>query len=150
MSNHLWRKGEVKRFEFFRGGDKTEYLFAVALALIVVGALAMTLRTTFFPPAKSYKPVWVKCEKCGSEFEVDANKHREVREAETPAGKKQDCPKCGAKRSSWVMNQCPNPQCGKYFIRPSLLTRGAKDVCPYCKADYLKALDEKIRSMPGK
>jgi DNA-directed RNA polymerase subunit RPC12/RpoP len=45
------------------------------------------------------------------------------------------------------MNQCP--ACGKHFIRPSTLQRGAKDICPYCKADFLQAVDEKIKRELG-
>jgi DNA-directed RNA polymerase subunit RPC12/RpoP len=149
MSSHsFWRKGEVKKFEFFRGGgDKTEYLFAAALALIVIGALVLTVKTVIMPPKQSYGMKWAQCEKCKAEFQVDADKHPEIINAETPAGKKQDCPKCGAKRSAWIMNACP--KCGKNFVRPSVLQRGAKDECPYCHADYLKALTEKIRSETG-
>ncbi len=149
MSSYsFWRKGEVKRFELFRGGgDKTEYLFAAALALIVVGALYLTLKTVIWPAPQSYGMKWAQCEKCKAEFQVDADKHPEIINGETPASKKQDCPKCGAKRSAWIMNACP--KCGKNFVRPSVLHPGAKDVCPFCGADYLKALTEKIRSETG-
>jgi len=126
-----------------------EYLFAAALAIIVLGALALTVRTVLIPPKRSMGNVWVKCEKCGYEFEVDADKHPEVMNAETPAGKKQDCPKCGAKKSAWVMSQCP--ACGKRYVRPSTMgRRGAPDTCPFCKADFLQALDEKIKREVGK
>ena len=50
-----------------------------------------------------------------------------------------DCPKCGAKRSVFVMARCP--KCGKYYLSKRITdpdrfrNSRVKDICPMCGTD---------------
>ena len=132
----------VRALEFGRGGDAMEYFFAGSLAVVIIGALGLTVYFTFFKssaPAGANVAAMYKCTKCGAEFEVDDATRNRLQESANPRA---DCPKCGAAKSALPMVKCF--ACGKYYVRPSLLKRGAKDVCPYCGKDYYEALNEYV------
>jgi DNA-directed RNA polymerase subunit RPC12/RpoP len=147
MSGTIWKTGGTKKFEF-GSGDKGEYLFGGALAIIIIGALSLTVYYTFLGGGEGGTKVFMQyqCEKCKAEFPVDPTKYPRLMDAETPGDQVLDCPKCGVKKSAWPMTKCP--ACDKYYVRPSFKAKtGKPDICPFCNAEYLKALREKVEKM---
>jgi DNA-directed RNA polymerase subunit RPC12/RpoP len=131
------------------GGDKMEYFFAASLAVVIIGALALTIYFTFLKSetavAGAAKNMW-KCQKCGTEFSVDDMTQRKLEEMDRPVA---DCPKCGSPQPVWPMVKCFNPACGKYFVRESIKNRRKSvmdDTCPYCGKNWMQGLDEQTRS----
>lgn len=145
MSGTIWQSKGVKNVEFSRSGDKTEFLFAIALGAVIVLALALTV---YFTVIKSDRPAaaagtglaMYQCEKCKAEFSVDPQKVADLVDADTMRDRLADCPKCGAKKSAWPMVKCPH--CGKYYVRESLRRPSATDVCPYCKTPLFEGLNK--------
>ena len=119
MSQMTWPRKAMKAFEVTRGGDKMEYFFAASLAVVIVGALALTIYFTFFrsesAAAGPNKHMW-QCQKCGTEISVDENTQHRLEEMDKPMA---NCPKCGSLQPVWPMVKCFNPACGKYFVRQS-------------------------------
>ena len=72
---------------------------------------------------------------CGRQFTMtikelrNAKTTRPQRDEELPAV---ECPYC-KKISAYRAKQCPNPKCGKYFLRS-----GPRLVCPHCGTDVLQ------------
>jgi len=135
------------------GGLKTEYLFAGALGLIIVGALILSVYFGF-AGSRGEEPVLVhyKCTACEEEFTINpaeqpmdttgmAGEGDKIALAQLPI----DCPKCGAKESAYRMRKCLNPECEKYFLpdsyRPGAPAAG-RIICPYCGSDQGKLLQK--------
>lgn len=131
------------------GGDKMEYFFAASLAVVIVGALALTIYFTFFKSATSVagpvQHMW-KCQKCGTEFSVDEVTQGRLEEMDRPTAM---CPKCGTVEPVWPMVQCFNPACRKWFVRESIKNRRKSvldDACPYCGKNWMQGLDEQTKT----
>jgi len=149
-------RGGAQRLNLGRGGGKgfnMEYLFAGALAVIILGSLILTIYFTLGggEPSPGDLEVTFKCAKCGYEF---SKKPEEVRPmgpdmmpmpmgAPGMAPIALDCPKCGAKKSAFQAVKCPN--CGAFYI--SQITthpvapgegRQLRDVCPKCGTDRIQ------------
>jgi predicted RNA-binding Zn-ribbon protein involved in translation (DUF1610 family) len=130
------------------GGDKMEYFFAASLAVVIVGALALTIYFTFLRSERASggapKNMW-QCQKCGTEISVDDETQRKLEEMDRPVAY---CPKCGSQQPVWPMVKCYNPACGKYFVRESIKNRRRSvkdDVCPYCGKNWTQGLEEANR-----
>ncbi len=90
------------------------------------------------------KGVQAKCVKCGEEWGIEPKDARSFRRemgmGGAPVGG--DCPKCGAKKSVFLMNRCP--KCGKYYLSkritdPDAFAKGGnKEICPHCGTDLYK------------
>jgi DNA-directed RNA polymerase subunit RPC12/RpoP len=138
----------VKGLEMGGGGDKMEYFFAASLAIVIIGALALTIYFTFLrkqsATAGPVKNMW-KCQKCGTEFSVDENTQHRLEEMTRPVA---ECPKCGALEPVWPMVRCP--ACGKYYVRQSIMEprryRIDDDHCPYCGKNWVQAMEEQGRA----
>jgi len=151
--------GGAKRLNLGRGGGKgfnMEYLFAGALAAIIVGSLALTIYFTFggHRGARGPREIHFKCIKCGYEFTKKPEELRAMSPGEpsmdmmfVPGMEPMalDCPKCGAKKSAFMAVKCPNPDCGAYYISPYMLNPEAmtegkelRDVCPKCGTDRVQ------------
>jgi len=120
-------------------GFKTEYLFGGALAVIILGALALAIYFGFAGgPSASKGEVggpWYKCEKCGEEFQLQQTGGGTMEKA-LPV----DCPKCGGKACAYRMSVCP--KCGKRYVSDTtryylemMQGRAVKDICPHCGTD---------------
>ncbi len=138
-------RGSLKNLQVGAGGDKMEFLFAASLAVIIIGALVLTIYFTFFKGGSSAgagASIRWQCSKCGNEFSVDRATEHRLEEMSKPVA---DCPKCGAKKSGYPMHKCFNPACGKYFVGESAKdpTKSAvNDVCPYCGKNWMQGLSE--------
>jgi len=137
----------VKRSAPSRAGGKAnmEYVFAGALAVIIVGALALTIYFVFVgddtggPGEDSH---W-KClnPDCQYEFTMTPKQMSELPNRATGPTIRVDCPKCGTKDRAYLMIKCP--KCGKYYVPDShkyfeaaMQGQQIRNVCPYCKTDY--------------
>ena len=127
-------------------GDTMEYIFTAALAIIIVGALALTIYYAVFKSgggASGMPAMHYECEKCQAQFEISPASRPDLFRAETAKIRRVDCPKCQGKNTAWLMTQCP--ACNKYYVRPSDRQQTDKpDVCPFCKADFNDALRTKL------
>ncbi|MCJ7543711.1 MAG: hypothetical protein MUP47_03950 [Phycisphaerae bacterium] len=138
-----------KAFEVASGGDKMEYFFAAALAIVIVGALVITIYFTFFKSNTAAvgpgENMW-QCQKCNTAISVDLATQQRLEEMDRPAI---ECPKCGSVQPVWPMVRCFNPACRKYFVRQSVINRrrpSSEDTCPYCGKNWMKTLEEQARS----
>ena len=138
------------------GGLKTEYLFAGALGLIIIGAL--TLSIYFGVAGRRGKTEEIllhyKCDACGEELTINpAEQPLDMRGI--PENKDEmmrrpiDCPKCQAKGSAYRMMKCLAPECAKYFVPESYRTQtgpwgGTDDICPYCGANMRELYHKQI------
>lgn len=147
---------EKKRLSNRSGEINTDYLFAGALALIIAGALSLTIYFSFFGKSEIEKERLIThyhCDKCGGNFNVKANPADiEIPIGLPPAEEKLptiDCELCGAKDSAWPMNKCP--KCDEYYVLPGTRDpegwkRGeVKDICPKCGADFFQYRREQAR-----
>ncbi len=137
-----------KAFDAARGGDKMEYLFAAALAIVIIGALVLTVYFTFFKKragaAGGEKYMW-QCRTCGTEISVDEATNNRLEEMDRPAV---HCPKCNSVQPVWRMDRCFNPACRKYFVRQSVKNPRrpvSEDTCPYCGKNWIQGLEEQTR-----
>ena len=145
MSQIIRPRKAWKAFEVSSSGDKMEYLFAASLAIVIIGALVLTIYFTFIKTETAAgaggQNLW-QCQKCNAEFTVDQATQQRLEEMDRPRA---DCPKCGATKSAIQMSKCFYPDCGKYFVRESLKNPRAdstKDVCPHCKRNWMQGLKE--------
>ena len=145
MSQIIRPRKAWKTFEVTSGGDKMEYLFAASLAVVIIGALVLTIYFTFFKTEATAgadtRNMW-QCQKCNAEFSVDQATQERLSEMDNPRA---NCPKCGAAKSALPMAKCFNLSCGKYFVRESTKNPRAdirKDACPYCKKNWNEGLRE--------
>ena len=140
-----------KLFNFGQsGGNKVEYLLAGALGLIIVGALALTIHTSFGGGSRGKnRPIVFECTQCHHHFEQKAE---DLYDMEGMYGGMEipmlDCPSCGAQKSALLTTRCP--ACEKHFISQSTLMQvqyGAsgqmppedvRDVCTHCGQDILQ------------
>ena len=145
----LWStssQNSARQLQLGGGVLKIDYLFAGALAVIIVGSLFLTIYFGFLGgevSSKEYDPnAHFKCDACGEEFTRNIN--------EVPAAgpgsygpPPVDCPACGGQGTAWLMIKCPN--CDKYYVPESYrraldILRGAKvkDICPHCGTDKVQ------------
>lgn len=143
MSHMTRPRGALKAFELARGGDKMEYVFAAGLAVVIVGALALTIYFTFFKTraagAGAGRNMW-QCQKCHTEISVDESTQGRLEEMDRPV---LDCPKCGSPQPVWPMARCP--ACGKYFVRQSVMNRRksfTEDACSHCGKNWMQSVQE--------
>lgn len=146
MSQMTWPRKGTKTFEFGRGGDKMEYLFAAALAIVIVGALVLTVYFAFMKRPSSAADTtgyrW-QCQKCSTEISVDQATQRRLEEMDRT---KVDCPKCGSSQPALPMVRCFNASCGKYFVRESLKNARksvSDDTCPFCGKNWMQGMQER-------
>jgi len=112
-------------------GDKKDTLFAVALVIIVVVAIALTVYQTVF--RGSDKDFVFKCRQCGAEFRVDSNDQEVLESPMGPAGVTKPCPKCGGK--AFYAVRCP--KCRKYKIQTDV-------TCPSCGVNVSDFVNQKV------
>ncbi|MFP4106773.1 MAG: hypothetical protein ACLFVU_11875 [Phycisphaerae bacterium] len=137
------------------GGNK-EWMFAVALGVIIAGSLALAIYS--FLDRGSVATVegdgkWhFICLECGEEKIVDPKDFAAGQDerVDDPAMAMIDCPHCGAVESMAIGDQCP--RCKKYFVpedRQAFLygedepEEGGR-VCPHCNLN-LKEYYRKLR-----
>lgn len=146
MSNDGWLSG-VRQFKFGKAGNnpKMEYFFAGALALIIILALFLTIKYSFFKDSGSNLPdeLHFKClnPACGAEALL---KSKDVNLEEVDTQRPQ-CPQCG-KKSLVIEQQCP--LCKAYFVNPRLLNprapmQSGDQMCPKCNGnitDYYRQM----------
>ena len=140
LRKHRWNpaKHHVRQ----RGAVNMEYVFAGALAVIILGSLALTFH---FGPSRDDaelpEPHW-QCEKCGAVLVGDLMTEEEMDSKMGPGGvlRPTDCPKCGAKDSLYQTLRCP--QCGEWYIPATakspdgqIVGQDIRNVCPKCGAD---------------
>jgi predicted RNA-binding Zn-ribbon protein involved in translation (DUF1610 family) len=143
-------------FNFFTSGNRTEYLLAIGLGVLIIGALGLTLYSIFGGGSKTTKPpdeIVYKCDSCGKTFIKKVAELRDkLQVSDEFAITKLDCPLCGKKLSAWQCVKCP--KCGTPYVQETLKTRyeAAKkgrmldprleihDVCPNpsCKQDLVQ------------
>ena len=126
-----------------RGAVNMEYVFAGALAAIILGSLALTIHFGLSKDDVGDLPEqhW-QCEKCGEVFVGDLMTPEEMARKMGPGGLLPiDCPKCGAKDSVYQTIQCP--QCGEWYIpatakfpEAQITGQDIRNICPKCGTDY--------------
>jgi hypothetical protein len=129
-----------------RGVINMEYVFAGALILLIVAALALAVWHTFIRnPSKVAKidpQIHFRCLKCGGEYPKDRDKLTKSQmfsEAEGPI--RDDCPKCATKGAGIQLSKCP--ECGKnylpkFFTNQRLWGQPGSNICEHCKIDVDK------------
>ncbi|NLW87078.1 MAG: hypothetical protein GXY38_09420 [Planctomycetes bacterium] len=141
-----------KLFSFGQsGGNKTEYILAALLGLVIIGALALTINTYMGGNKPKAQEIIFECASCKHQFEV---KPEELYSEDSAYGPMMDmpvldCPSCGTKKSCWQTSKCP--ACGGRFISQSMMvqmqyeSRGQmapqemmRDVCPHCGQDIIE------------
>ncbi len=134
----------VTRPGFARGGAiNTEYLFAGALALVILGALALTIYFSFFRKSTGLKTelptvYQFRCVECGHEFTIDVEDlPSKAWRARGAVPMHMDCPKCGVEDAAAELYECP--KCKKYYLPPAHLDPESwqegllgADVCEHC------------------
>lgn len=114
-------------------GDKKDTLFAVALVVIVAGAIALTVYEGFF--RGSDKDFVFECTSCHHEFRVDYEDKEVLASSMGPAGITKPCPKCGAKG----LFTTPCPKCANHILQQN-------GKCPDCGADIQEELNKKVQA----
>lgn len=126
----------------FWASGKMEYVFAGALGVIILGALALTLYFAFFGNEQNRTLgdglAHLEClnPACKNQFTMP---QQDVAPLEMP-GQRILCPKC-QKKSAVSQSMCPS--CKKWYLDPRAVydmspsgpPEGLKAVCPYCKTD---------------
>jgi len=134
------REGETRRSWFTRRGGKANYLFAAGVVAIVGVASTWTILTALWPPAPAVCLLHFECTQCGHQFVMDGQ-DRPAHRIDEPWYP--DCPKCKEPNTGRMMIVCP--ACEKYYVWSRSMKRGTRDICPHCGADFLKALEERIK-----
>ena len=136
-------------------------MFAVGLAVIIIGALAATFFFTTMGPGEGeltveQKQTWFECSKCDQTFFLTpktTSTQLQRRLDQLGAGLKPyviDCQKCKARNRALLMLKCPNPDCGKRYV-PWQFRDPAKhqqnkekypNVCPHCKMELIEAYNK--------
>lgn len=163
-SNRLKRFG-VRQLNLGGGGGSgnMEYVFAGALALVIIGSLVLTFMNLFGGPGTNVdvEPLRFKCLQCDHEFTVAPEDLPQPDDPEMasmmygPMGMRIPCPKeeCGG--MAVQMQKCL--KCGEWFV--SDVARNPERwmnsphppqiVCPYCKTDQIRyqeqLLEERAR-----
>ena len=169
MSIVRCRNHGKRRIRVCQSGEvKMEMLLGGALAIIIIGSLALMIVPLFRGPPRgaiSDEKWHYQCQECKGEWEVDAKEIVEGIDAlagedarlgggDEPQFYYPDCPLCGAKGSSIKMIQCLNEECAKYFVTDDMKSfpplsdrfmRGeiAPQVCPYCGTDRMEVTRER-------
>lgn len=111
----------------------------VILSLLVIGGEMCSDKGK---PLKASDEFFVKCAECGKEWKIKRNErssyqHRERRD-EQGHQLGGDCPHCKGEGCAFIMFQCPNTECNKYYLLkqftdPDKFAAGeVEDVCPHC------------------
>ena len=144
----LWNKlprQTVRPVALAAGRISSEHLFAGAIGVVIVAALALTIAFTFGGGRKELDPdagLWhYKCEQCGEEFTkppTPVSRERmiggDMKMDPVSIDPRVDCPKCNAKQAALKMTQCPN--CKKWYVDPRINDPSAKRVCPHCNMSF--------------
>ena len=155
-----------------QSGHQKEGLLIGVLAVIIIGALVMTIMYNWSDDeadARNEIKVMAKCldPQCGAEFVITPGA---TTENEHPMGRviRFTCPTCGKKHSALIMTRCPNPKCGKFYLSAQTIQDHENDlemqagrepkttdmppsICPYCKTDYNKYMrEQRKRRMKGR
>jgi ribosomal protein L32 len=144
------------------GGRGTEFLLIGGLAVVIIGAIVVTLMYAFDFRITSSPKAMAECQSCGKRFEYDSDKGpRSLIGAIPEAGPRLlDCPECGAKASAIPLRRCP--KCGKFYMPPKVdedqkpgagadPTKAAQpaDICPHCGTDRQEWHREQFRKKHG-
>jgi predicted RNA-binding Zn-ribbon protein involved in translation (DUF1610 family) len=151
----------MKRLNF-GGSGKMEYVFGTALALIILAALVLTIRSVWWentPDSRLPEVFHYKCIACKAEMTIRPEdvKYEEV--PNLPSGMipnmmnaRPKCPKCG---KSALASERKCPKCGTYSIPEWMLKlpaimpgAGVKDVCPSCGEDMTSVWRVPVRPPP--
>ncbi len=137
-------RGAPRRYNAARrGAINMEYVFAGALILLIVAALALAVWHTFIrnpsEVAEIDPQIHFRCLKCGHEYAKDRDqltKSQMFSEAEGPI--RDDCPKCGVQRAGIQLSKCP--ECEKYYLpefftNPRIWGQPKSNICEHCKID---------------
>jgi len=154
------------------GRDRSEYLLIGAMGVIIVAALWLAIGVPFglWPfgsggGSSGPSEYHMRCPDCGYEFVLSREEYNEEWQRQQREGEmememmavggrlRMPCPKEGCDGWAYEMVQCPNPDCGKYYIPddaydPSLAMDPGPEgnpegVCPYCKMPYNEALKKR-------
>ena len=143
---------------FRRGAIAGDQMFAVGLAVVIVGALAATFYFTMMDHDKKemteeQKQTWFECSKCDEQFfltpETTSMGMQRILE-QLGTGLKPytiNCQKCGAKNRAFQMLKCPNPDCSKRYVparfrnplKQQQNPEKYKDICPHCNMEFMDA-----------
>jgi len=148
------------------GGRRTEFLLIGGLAVVIIGAIVLTVLHSMDVRigGGSPKPM-AECQSCQERFELDPSEDPRALIGSMGPGSKiyqPDCTKCGKKESGLPLMLCPNPECGKHFLSPHIANRlkirdGAdpstlkqsKVICPHCGTDHDEWQREQFRKEHG-
>ncbi len=153
-------------------GRQKEFLLIGALAVIIVGALVLTIMYNWSSDednSPSDTKIMGKCldPQCAAEFEITLDA---MTEDERPMSRvlRFTCPTCGTKRSALIMTRCPVPECRKFFLsdqtiqdhkndldmqagREPAVTHMPPIICPYCETDHDQYMrEQRKRRMKGR
>lgn len=142
-------------------GPKGDYIFAGALAFLIVLALGYSIYASFFasptdevPTAPDDKMHFI-CRECNHEIAIEPTEVRDMRRRMENEEDMimLDCPKCSRKQSMLRATWCPS--CKKYYLSPR--TRGMAeirseedladlpaDVCTHCGTNRVEWMKEHV------
>lgn len=151
---------------FRRGAIGGDQMFAGALVVLILGALAATFYFTMSGSDKGQMTqeemqTWFECAKCKETFfwaqkDLTMEKKQILNalggELEPLAIK---CDLCGAKNKAMLMLKCPNPDCGKRYVpagfrnplKQQQYPEKYKDICPHCNMELKDATKKKAESL---
>jgi len=139
-----------------------EYVFAGALALIIISSLVLTIYHVGGDKTGSGgRIIRLECQSCGHQFELTPKEMMEKNSA-GPGGMPApgmvpgmamslDCPSCKIESSAIPMTRCP--ACEKYYVSeaskyPEAYMSGQMppDICPHCNTDRIQWYHDKAKS----
>ena len=140
MFNGMFDRG-FRRLDFGKGSSgKMEYVFAGALALIIIGSVALAVYGLLDSNddrnvAKEWK---FHCDKCNGDFTIDLTNGPPPGYELLQPGMVIDCQRCPAKKHAWMMNQCL--KCHEHYLqeKPRAGVARPPDICPHCKTDQVE------------
>lgn len=152
--SRIWSALSAKRLNLGSGGGggggfgdkKMEYVLGGALALIIVGSLALTIYFGFIRDSGSSayadEPIFFQCRKCSTKFSV---KVKDLREPTSEMGMPWPgkCPNCGADSDQDFIAMVQCYKCQHWFVpqgaeqqTPNSPPMPVYGKCPNCGADY--------------
>ena len=147
-------------------GRPKEFVLIAVLAVVIIGSLVVTImynRSSDEDEDRSAINVMAKCldPQCAAEFEIPTTMKEEDPQDDRYASRipRFTCPACKKKHSALIMTRCPNPDCRKFYLSQQAIQDHENDlelqagreprvtdmppiVCPYCKTDYAKYMQE--------